>query len=640
MRFVGARGKKHKEDEDEQKGERGLLSAVDAFKKYAPIPGSIGRSVTTSYMRSTKKIEDRGRKKRDVTITDDPFSRYSRPTQGNLHSSKSLPVGQSAGLLNTPVGASFALTSNATSVFRDDIEEMELPDCDQASGPPSPKEAIELEPLPSPSYDEDLWMKRLSLVEVQPGVKKTGFTCVEPECLARKRMAIYICLEEPRPDQPIAHGISLFLFATIVFSILCMILETMPELYGVISEDAWYYSEVACNVVFTTEFVLRMLTCDVLGASLMKFLMQPMNVCDFLAILPFYLQLILSSGEDSRSIRILRVLRMIRLFRIMKLARYSSSLKLMAVAFSNSLRALWVLVFFLTLGVILFSSALYYAERFDCPSRKELLAKPGAMETYVLECSDDFNNARSPSYGLCCDEFESPLDFVSIPDTFWWAIVTMTTVGYGDVYPRTTQGKWIATFTFLSGILLIALPVAIVGRKFTEVYEARNAEQRAETQRQSINGDQPESPQHSFRTGMSSPSGTSGNHEASEGTSDGSPGKKTSRSNKRQRESVSGAEFDAGESEQLTKDLAKRLEKFWVGDSRLGVAVKEFSELMNDAEEMQKAIHSLTTTKTSKSETIAGKMEMVIGAFHFGIHREEVRRSMMSEIPSSPRAHR
>merc|ERR1711881_312433 len=83
------------------------------------------------------------------------------------------------------------------------------------------------------------------------------------------------------------------------------------------------------------------------------------------------------------------------------------------------------------------------------------------------------------SYGLCCDEFDSPRDFRSIIDTFWWSFVTMTTVGFGDVYPRTWLGKVVGIFSMLSGILIIALPVAIVGRKFQEVYESYAGEDKS-----------------------------------------------------------------------------------------------------------------------------------------------------------------
>jgi hypothetical protein len=81
------------------------------------------------------------------------------------------------------------------------------------------------------------------------------------------------------------------------------------------------------------------------------------------------------------------------------------------------------------------------------------------------------NKGVSPSFGLCCDDYGAPLDFLSIVAASWWTIVTMTTVGYGDVVPRTALGRVVGALAMLSGILLIALPVSVIGAKFTEAYE-------------------------------------------------------------------------------------------------------------------------------------------------------------------------
>jgi len=142
----------------------------------------------------------------------------------------------------------------------------------------------------------------------------------------------------------------------------------------------------------------------------------------------------------------------------------------MAEALTNSFRALSVLLFFLIIGIVLFSSSLYSVERIRCPSRKDLAKTPGETEKYILECLKS-SDGWSQNYGLCCDEHDSPNDFPSIIEGFWWSIVTMTTVGFGDVYPRTFGGIVVGIFTMLAGLLLISLPVAIVGRKFQEVYE-------------------------------------------------------------------------------------------------------------------------------------------------------------------------
>merc|ERR550514_1476909 len=116
------------------------------------------------------------------------------------------------------------------------------------------------------------------------------------------------------------------------------------------------------------------------------------------------------------------------------------------------MQALSVLAFFLCIGVVLFSSLMYYAERLMWPN-------------YDI---------------ICCTEHGAAEDFPDIIETFWWSIVTMTTVGFGDQYPRTTQGRIVGVCCMLCGIILISLPVAIVGSKFQEAYEDMEDAQFAE----------------------------------------------------------------------------------------------------------------------------------------------------------------
>ena len=129
-----------------------------------------------------------------------------------------------------------------------------------------------------------------------------------------------------------------------------------------------------------------------------RFLKAILNILDLLSILPFYVSLIVPE-ESAGSIDILRVMRVIRVCRIFKLTRHSKGLHVLGKTLYASVNELIMLMLFLVIGVILFASAAYYAED-----------KPGSK-------------------------------FASIPHAFWWAVVTMTTVGYGDMYPQTTLGK-------------------------------------------------------------------------------------------------------------------------------------------------------------------------------------------------------
>ena len=185
----------------------------------------------------------------------------------------------------------------------------------------------------------------------------------------------------------------------------------------------WYFNsiEMGCVIWFTCEYLLRLLS----SPSKWKFLGSFLNLVDLLAILPYFVVLSISSG-DATVLSVLRVARLIRVFRIFKLSRHSLSLKILGNTLKASVRELCMLMFFLAIGVLVFSSALYYAE-----------SKPLNRGT-----------------------------FSSIPDTFWYSLVTMTTVGYGDYVPSTVIGKLIGSLGTLTGVLTLALPVPVIVANF------------------------------------------------------------------------------------------------------------------------------------------------------------------------------
>jgi len=294
------------------------------------------------------------------------------------------------------------------------------------------------------------------------------------------RVSAYLMFEEPGSSRS-AQVLSVSLLAAIITSIVCFMIETMPELKHV-PEDVWMGIEVCCTIVFTIEYLARLAVCGVAGVTPWQFVKNTMNIFDLLAILPFYIWVAVRSFKLAKALGVLRIVRLVRLFRIFKLGRYSVGLQLMAEALQNSSQALWVLSFFMCIGILLFSSAVYYVEKIACPDAGDLRGMPHRdfhanstlteWDRYVGDCRVS-TDGKHATHGLCCDEHGSPRDFPSIVEAFWWAIVTMTTVGYGEVYPRTELGRLVATATMLSGILLIALPVAIIGRKFQEVYELK-----------------------------------------------------------------------------------------------------------------------------------------------------------------------
>lgn len=192
------------------------------------------------------------------------------------------------------------------------------------------------------------------------------------------------------------------------------------------------YIETVCIVWFSFEYLLRLSVTP----NRVHFLCSPMNAVDLIAILPFYLEITLAfCGVDVASLSdikgallVVRVLRVMRVVRILKLGRYSSGMRTFALTLRSSARQLGMMGMVLSTGVVFFSTLLYYVEK---------------------------------------DELGTP--FTSIPNTFWWAIVTMTTVGYGDLVPVTVAGKIIASGAIISGVLVLALPITIIVDNFMKV---------------------------------------------------------------------------------------------------------------------------------------------------------------------------
>ena len=194
-------------------------------------------------------------------------------------------------------------------------------------------------------------------------------------------------------------------------------------------EDPFFIVETICVAWFTVEFFLRLVS----SPSKRHFCLGVMNIIDIVAIVPFFIILIIQQTEDncesagkSGSFVFIRVL---RVFRIFKLSKHSQGLRILGLTIKTSLHELGMFFFFLVVAMVIFSSAAYYAEA-------------GEQNTQLT----------------------------SIPGAFWWAIVTMTTVGYGDVTPVGVWGKLVGTLCVIAGVLTIALPVPVVVANFNNFY--------------------------------------------------------------------------------------------------------------------------------------------------------------------------
>ncbi|XP_028841911.1 potassium voltage-gated channel subfamily C member 1b isoform X2 [Denticeps clupeoides] len=212
--------------------------------------------------------------------------------------------------------------------------------------------------------------------------------------------------------------------------------ETMVELT---------YVEGVCVIWFTFEFLMRVTFCP----NKSKFLRNTLNIIDFVAILPFYLEVGLS-GLSSKAAKdvlgFLRVVRFVRILRIFKLTRHFVGLRVLGHTLRASTNEFILLIIFLALGVLIFATMIYYAERIG--------ANP--------------NDPRASDH----------THFKNIPIGFWWAVVTMTTLGYGDMYPQTTTGMLVGALCALAGVLTIAMPVPVIVNNFGMYYSLAMAKQK------------------------------------------------------------------------------------------------------------------------------------------------------------------
>lgn len=245
------------------------------------------------------------------------------------------------------------------------------------------------------------------------------------------------------PDTSMAaRFVAIFSVFVITLSIVTFCVETLPQFQkGENSpkdadrfNEPWFPLETGCIIWFTFEYVMRLIS----SPQKLVFVRSFLNLIDVVAILPYYITLPMQDTKAS-SLGVLRVIRLVRVFRIFKLSRHSRGLQILGHTLRASLRELGLLIFFLLIGVILFSSAVYYAEGGE----------------------DDSN-------------------FKSIPDAFWWAVVTMTTVGYGDMRPITVWGKLVGSLCAISGVLTIALPVPVIVSNFNYFYHRENEQRAAE----------------------------------------------------------------------------------------------------------------------------------------------------------------
>ncbi|XP_031167128.1 potassium voltage-gated channel subfamily D member 2 [Sander lucioperca] len=228
----------------------------------------------------------------------------------------------------------------------------------------------------------------------------------------------------------------------IAVSVLANVVETVPcgpgpnraaevscgERYAL----AFFCLDTACVLIFTVEYLLRL----AVAPSRYKFVKSVMSVIDVVAIMPYYIGLVMTDNEDVSGAFV--TLRVFRVFRIFKFSRHSAGLRILGYTLKSCASELGFLLFSLTMAIIIFATVMFYAEKGSSASK-----------------------------------------FTSIPAAFWYTIVTMTTLGYGDMVPKTIMGKLVGSVCSLSGVLVIALPVPVIVSNFSRIYhQSQRAEKR------------------------------------------------------------------------------------------------------------------------------------------------------------------
>ncbi|XP_004591885.2 potassium voltage-gated channel subfamily V member 2 [Ochotona princeps] len=246
----------------------------------------------------------------------------------------------------------------------------------------------------------------------------------------------------------------------VLISVVALALNTVEEMQHEAEQGAGggdprpilEHVEMLCVAFFTLEYLLRLISTP----DLRRFARSALNLVDLVAILPLYLQLMLErfTGEDpghhgkgsprehdletvgrvGKVGQVLRIMRLMRIFRILKLARHSTGLRAFGFTLRQCYQQVGCLMLFITMGIFSFSAAVYSVEH-DMPGT----------------------------------------NFTSILHAWWWAAVSISTVGYGDMYPETHLGRLFAFLCIAFGIILNGMPISILYNKFSDYYSKLKA---------------------------------------------------------------------------------------------------------------------------------------------------------------------
>ncbi len=246
------------------------------------------------------------------------------------------------------------------------------------------------------------------------------------------KQSIYQLIDDDKGNHKADAYLDFFISGLIILNVLAVLVESYDGLSANIKFSLHVFDLISV-AIFTLEYLIRIWTADLLYSEVsptrarFKFIFSTYGVIDLIAIIPFFLPFIIKLD-----LRVLRALRLIRLLRVLKLGRHSNSLKMVGSVLKETKFDLLVTSFVVMILLLIASTLMFYLE-----------------------------------------SGEQPEAFSNIGQSLWWAVATLTTVGYGDIYPITAGGKILSGIIALLGVGIVALPTSILSSAFVGKLQER-----------------------------------------------------------------------------------------------------------------------------------------------------------------------
>nr|XP_055058199.1 potassium voltage-gated channel subfamily V member 2 [Misgurnus anguillicaudatus] len=293
---------------------------------------------------------------------------------------------------------------------------------------------------------DQLKVNRELMAEIEPLHSEEGFKTM---FLGGIRKSLWDLMENPYSSMA-AKAFAVFSSLFVLISIVAMTLNTVSELkdYKIYGRTYMECVEITSILFFTFEYFLRLLT----TCNVKHFLRSALNFVDLVAVMPYFIQLIFETFADQEDVsvqddlktmarvskvsKVLKVVKLMRIFRILKLARHSTGMRAFGFTLRQCFEQVCCLFLFIIMGIFTFSALMHSVEQ---------------------------DVAGTP--------------FSSIPDAWWWAAVSISTVGYGDVVPISYSGRVVAFGCISFGIILNGMPISILFNKFSDYYAKLKAQE-------------------------------------------------------------------------------------------------------------------------------------------------------------------